>query len=83
MGVDPLRFHLIAPYSDDPQLYLSLDWVDRYSGAAFLVTTSDDRLAIADCWLAVPCVKGREPSSGRSPTESRKWRWVIGSGLMT
>lgn len=41
-GVDPLRFHLVAPYSDDPKLYLSLDWVDRFSGDPFPVTTSDD-----------------------------------------
>jgi hypothetical protein len=41
-GVDPLRFHLVAPYADDPQTYLLLDWVDRFSGKTYAVTTADD-----------------------------------------
>jgi hypothetical protein len=41
-GVDPLGFHLIAPYSDDPRTYLTLDWVDRFSGEAYPVTTIED-----------------------------------------
>jgi hypothetical protein len=41
-GVDPLRFHLIGPFSDNPELYLTLDWFDRFSGDAFSVTTTDD-----------------------------------------
>lgn len=41
-GVDPLRFHLIAPYADDPGTFLALDWVDRFSGDPYAVTTIDD-----------------------------------------
>lgn len=41
-GVDPLRFHLIAPYADDPNTYLALDWVNRFSGKPCAVTTIDD-----------------------------------------
>jgi hypothetical protein len=41
-GVDPLRFHLVAPYSDDPRTYLGLNWVDRFSGDGYSVTTQDD-----------------------------------------
>lgn len=41
-GVDPLRFHLIAPYADDPETFLALDWVDRFSGELYAVTTVED-----------------------------------------
>jgi hypothetical protein len=41
-GVDPLRFHLIAPYGDDPRTYLRLEWADQFSSHPYRVTTSDD-----------------------------------------
>jgi hypothetical protein len=41
-GVDPLRFHLIAPYADDPRTYLALDWVNQFSGEPYAVTTVED-----------------------------------------
>lgn len=56
-GVDPTRFHLIAPYSDDPSTYLSLDWVDRFTGNAYPVATQDDarrpRVAILQTYESV------------------------------
>jgi hypothetical protein len=41
-GVDPEHFHLIAPYESDPRQWLKLTWVDRYSGKAYRITTSDE-----------------------------------------
>jgi hypothetical protein len=43
LGVDPERFHLIAPYEPNPKQWLKLDWVDQYSGKKYRITT-DDRL---------------------------------------
>jgi len=33
-GVDAERFHLIAPYESDPELWSERDWIDQYSGKA-------------------------------------------------
>lgn len=41
-GVDPTRFHLIAPYTADPSTYLDLQWADRYSHKSYRITTTDD-----------------------------------------
>jgi hypothetical protein len=30
IGVDPERFHLIAPYQSDPRQWLKMDWIDQY-----------------------------------------------------
>jgi hypothetical protein len=41
-GVDPTRFHLIAPYEEDPAKYLELPWIDRFTGTAYRITVEDD-----------------------------------------
>ena len=37
--VNPLKFHLIAPYESDSRKWLKLDWTDMHSGKRFAVTT--------------------------------------------
>jgi hypothetical protein len=37
--VDPERFHLVAPYERNPSRWLSLEWIDVYSGDRFNITT--------------------------------------------
>jgi len=39
-GADPARFHLIAPYSNDPAQWLRNDWTDQYSGNSYRITTT-------------------------------------------
>ena len=41
-GVDPTRFHLVAPWSSDPAEWLDLPWFDVHSGTEFGITTTDD-----------------------------------------
>ena len=36
---DPERFHLIAPYESDPARWTSIEWIDRYSGTPYRITT--------------------------------------------
>jgi len=38
-GVRPERFQLIAPYQPNPQRWLRMPWIDRYSGDTFRITT--------------------------------------------
>jgi hypothetical protein len=38
-GVDPHRFHLVAPYERRPAMWLKAKWVDRYSGRRFHIRT--------------------------------------------
>lgn len=38
-GVDPNRFHLIAPSDSDPRKWLNRRWIDQYTGKAYRVTT--------------------------------------------
>ena len=40
-GVDPERFHLIAPYESDPRRWLKMDWINQYSnsGKRYRITT--------------------------------------------
>jgi hypothetical protein len=38
-GVDPERFHLIAPYNTESSRWLKKYWVDEYSGNIFRITT--------------------------------------------
>lgn len=41
-GVDPQRFHLVAPYSSDPGMWDQVEWLDLYSGRSFAISTTDD-----------------------------------------
>jgi hypothetical protein len=41
VGVDPARFHLIAPYEMNPAKWTHLEWTDQYSGQAFRIFTSE------------------------------------------
>jgi hypothetical protein len=39
-GVDPTRFHLIAPYDKDPRRWLKMNWIDQYSERPYGITTA-------------------------------------------
>ena len=39
-GVDPRRFHLIAPYETDPRRWEKGEWIDQYSGKRYRITAS-------------------------------------------
>jgi len=39
-GVEPERFHLVAPYEKDSVKWLGVQWTDRYSGRRFGITAS-------------------------------------------
>jgi hypothetical protein len=39
-GVDPERFHLIAPYEQNSRKWLALPWIDEHSHKRYCVTTS-------------------------------------------
>jgi hypothetical protein len=39
-GVDPDRFHLIAPYEADSRQWLRNTWIDQYSGNDYKITTT-------------------------------------------
>jgi hypothetical protein len=41
-GVDPTRFHLVAPWSSYPVEWIELPWLDLHSGREFRITTTDD-----------------------------------------
>ena len=41
-GIHADRFHLAAPWSDDPETWLGLPWFDIYSGRRYSVTVVDD-----------------------------------------
>lgn len=38
-GVDPEKFHLIAPYDNNPKHWLEKDWIDEYTGSAYGIRT--------------------------------------------
>lgn len=38
-GVDPLQFHLVAPFERDATRWSTMDWIDKYSGRPYRVTT--------------------------------------------
>ena len=42
VGVNPERFHLIAPYETDPRKWERLPWIDQYStkGARYRISTT-------------------------------------------
>lgn len=39
-GADPRRFHLIAPYTPDPRVWLRQPWTDIHSNQTYGITTS-------------------------------------------
>lgn len=41
VGVDPERFHLIAPYESDSRRWARNDWIDQYSGDLYRITTTN------------------------------------------
>jgi hypothetical protein len=40
VGVDPERFHLVAPYEIDSREWLRREWVDQYSGKTYDITST-------------------------------------------
>jgi hypothetical protein len=40
IGVDPERFHLIAPYETDPRQWEKVLWIDQYSDQRYRITAS-------------------------------------------
>jgi hypothetical protein len=42
VGVDPERFHLIAPYQTDSRQWLKMRWIDQYTGNEYRIATGDD-----------------------------------------
>ncbi len=40
LGVDPKRFHLIAPYETDPRQWEKQQWIDQYSSKRYRITAS-------------------------------------------
>jgi hypothetical protein len=41
VGADAEHFHLVAPYESDPRKWLTIEWVDQYTGNVYSVTTTD------------------------------------------
>jgi hypothetical protein len=42
LGVDPERFHLIAPYQTDSRQWLKMRWIDQYTGNEYRIATGED-----------------------------------------
>ena len=38
-GVEPERFHLVAPYDAEPTRWIEADWIDQYTGNLYRITT--------------------------------------------
>jgi hypothetical protein len=38
-GIDPERFHLVAPYESDPKRWVEMPWIDQYTGKHYQITT--------------------------------------------
>ena len=51
VGVQPERFHLIAPFELDPKKWLRMDWIDQYSCEAFRVTTEPNCNDRRTAWI--------------------------------
>jgi hypothetical protein len=63
-GVDPKKFHLLAPYESDSRKWLKLPWIDIHSGKRFAVTTrrnSDASLARLKTYSEVVQEHGTHP----------------------
>jgi hypothetical protein len=39
IGVDPERFHLLAPYEADPSRWLEMPWMDQNQETSYQITT--------------------------------------------
>jgi hypothetical protein len=39
LGIDPERFHLVAPYDADPTHWIDMPWIDQYTGEHYQITT--------------------------------------------
>jgi hypothetical protein len=39
-GVDPQRFHLVAPFQTDPRQWRKMTWLDLYSGTGYKISTT-------------------------------------------
>src|SRR5579864_3973361 len=39
LGVDPEKFHLLAPYEPNPNRWLKMAWVNQYTGEQYQITT--------------------------------------------
>jgi len=39
-GTDPARFHLVAPFENDPRKWTRMSWIDQYSGRRYKVTVT-------------------------------------------
>ncbi len=42
VGVDPTRFHLIAPYETNSKKWRHQKWIDQYTGKEYWISTSGD-----------------------------------------
>jgi len=40
VDTDPERFHLIAPYENNPTRWLKLDWINKYTGKTYRIATA-------------------------------------------
>jgi hypothetical protein len=40
-GIDPARFHLIAPYEMNPSKWNRLKWIDQFSGKLFSISSAE------------------------------------------
>ena len=40
IGTDPEKFHLITPYESDSRKWMKMEWIDRYSGKKYTITTN-------------------------------------------
>ncbi len=39
LGVDPEKFHLVAPYEPNSSRWLEMDWINQYTGEKYRITT--------------------------------------------
>jgi hypothetical protein len=45
IGADPKHFQLLAPYDPNPRNWTTMEWIDRHTGNAYLITVEDDENA--------------------------------------
>jgi hypothetical protein len=49
IGVNPMRFHLVAPYTPSPEEWLTEPWTDCYSGRSYRGTTTSEPTEAQAC----------------------------------